>query len=73
MIYRWKTEHRQGLAACGVAGGVGGLLLGYLVRDQASLTMAHWLSVRAGDAIGWAVCGAIIVSATVYAWRSFND
>jgi len=68
----WKTEHLIAIAICTTAGGLLGLMIGFVLDRGFGWTFSAWFARNSGEAFLWIVTGALVVGAPLYAWRSFS-
>jgi hypothetical protein len=68
---KWKPEHRVGLLVASAAGAALGVAIGF--ARMRGWQFINWVEYEPGDALFWALIGAIVVGAAVYCYRVFSS
>jgi hypothetical protein len=71
--FKWKSEHLVGLIVASAAGAAAGIAVGFSMRFRGMGTFTNWIQIYSGDALFWALVGAIVVGAAVYCFRVFSS
>lgn len=65
-------EQKTGAAITLAVGAVIGAIVGYGHRENRYLELSGWLASDGGEAVLWAVIGAFLAAAAIYAYRVFS-
>ncbi|MBV8798319.1 MAG: hypothetical protein JOY77_05090 [Alphaproteobacteria bacterium] len=68
----WTREQKTGAAVALAVGAVTGAIVGYGHREDRYLELSGWLANDGGEAVLWAVIGAFLAGAAIYAYRVFS-